>query len=86
MDDGKVRLRVVDCSPDHADCVVLSGSRLSDRKGVNVPGVVLPLSPLTPKDHEELAFALDQGVDWVAPAFVQRPEDVADARKLIAGR
>ncbi|MDQ2102463.1 pyruvate kinase [Azospirillum isscasi] len=86
VDDGKVRLRVEACSPDHADCVVLSGSRLSDRKGVNVPGVVLPLSPLTHKDLEDLAFALDQGVDWVALSFVQRPEDVADARKLIAGR
>ncbi|CAO3375444.1 pyruvate kinase [Azospirillum argentinense] len=86
VDDGKVRLRVVACSPDHADCVVLSGSRLSDRKGVNVPGVVLPLTPLTPKDHEDLAFALDQGVDWVALSFVQRPEDVAEARKLVAGR
>ncbi len=86
LDDGKVRLRVVDCSPDHADTVVLSGTRLSDRKGVNVPGVVLPLSPLTRKDRADLAFALDQGVDWVALSFVQRPEDVAEARKLIAGR
>ncbi len=86
VDDGKVRLRVLDCSPDHADCVVVSGTRLSDRKGVNVPGVVLPLSPLTAKDHEDLAFALDQGVDWVALSFVQRPDDVAEARKLIAGR
>ena len=86
LDDGKVRLRVVECSPDHADTVVLSGTRLSDRKGVNVPGVVLPLSPLTRKDRADLAFALDQGVDWVALSFVQRPEDVAEARKLIAGR
>ena len=86
LDDGKVRLRVVDCSPDHADTVVLSGTRLSDRKGVNVPGVVLPLSPLTRKDRADLAFALDQGVDWVALSFVQRPEDVAEARKLIASR
>ncbi|MBP2310974.1 pyruvate kinase [Azospirillum soli] len=86
LDDGKVRLRVVDCSPDHADTVVVSGTRLSDRKGVNVPGVVLPLSPLTRKDREDLVFALDQGVDWVALSFVQRPEDVAEARKLIAGR
>ena len=86
LDDGKVRLRVVSCGPEHADTVVVSGTRLSDRKGVNVPGVVLPLSPLTAKDRADLAFALDQGVDWIALSFVQRPEDVAEARKLIAGR
>ena len=86
LDDGRVRLRVVDCSPEHANTVVVSGTKLSDRKGVNVPGVVLPLSPLTKKDREDLVFALDQGVDWVALSFVQRPEDVAEARKLIAGR
>ena len=86
LDDGKVRLRVVDCGPDFAETVVVSGTRLSDRKGVNVPDVVLPLSPLTAKDRADLAFALDQGVDWIALSFVQRPEDVAEARKLIDGR
>lgn len=86
LDDGRVRLRVLDCGPAFADTVVVSGTRLSDRKGVNVPGVVLPLSPLTEKDHEDLAFALNLGVDWVALSFVQRPEDVAEARRLIAGR
>ncbi|HYD71180.1 pyruvate kinase [Azospirillum sp.] len=86
LDDGKVRLRVVSCGPGHADTVVVSGTRLSDRKGVNVPGVVLPLSPLTAKDRADLDFALDLGVDWVALSFVQRPDDVAEARRLIAGR
>ncbi|WP_109122788.1 pyruvate kinase [Azospirillum sp. TSO22-1] len=86
LDDGKVRLRVTACGADFAETVVIAGTRLSDRKGVNVPGVVLPLSPLTAKDRTDLAFALDQGVDWVALSFVQRPEDVAEARKLIAGR
>ncbi|WP_029010482.1 pyruvate kinase [Azospirillum halopraeferens] len=86
LDDGRVRLRVETCSSGHADTVVVTGGRLSDRKGVNVPGVVLPLSPLTGKDRVDLAFALDQGVDWVALSFVQRPEDVAEARRLIAGR
>ncbi|HYH18789.1 MAG TPA: pyruvate kinase [Azospirillum sp.] len=86
LDDGRVRLRVVDCGSDHADTVVVSGTRLSDRKGVNVPGVVLPLSPLTEKDRVDLDFALSQGVDWVALSFVQRPDDVAEARKLISGR
>lgn len=86
LDDGRVRLRVVSCGPDHAETVVISGTKLSDRKGVNVPGVVLPLSPLTKKDREDLAFALEIGVDWVALSFVQRPEDVAEARRLIGGR
>ncbi|HYD65051.1 pyruvate kinase [Azospirillum sp.] len=86
LDDGRVRLRVVDCGPEHADTVVVSGTRLSDRKGVNVPGVVLPLSPLTEKDRVDLDFALSLGVDWVALSFVQRPDDVAEARKLISGR
>ncbi|MGF7175706.1 pyruvate kinase [Azospirillum doebereinerae] len=86
LDDGRVRLRVESCGPDFAETVVVSGTKLSDRKGVNVPGVVLPLSPLTKKDREDLVFALDSGVDWVALSFVQRPEDVAEARKLVAGR
>ncbi|MDR6773158.1 pyruvate kinase [Azospirillum sp. BE72] len=86
LDDGKVRLRVTACGADFAETVVVSGTKLSDRKGVNVPGVVLPLSPLTAKDRADLDFALDQGVDWVALSFVQRPEDVAEARKLIGGR
>ncbi len=86
LDDGKVRVVVERCGDDFADAVVESGSRLSDRKGVNVPETVLPLSPLTEKDRGDLAFALDHGVDWVALSFVQRPEDVAEARRLLAGR
>ena len=86
LDDGKVRVIVDRCGADFAEAVVESGNRLADRKGVNVPETVLPLSPLTDKDHGDLAFALDHGVDWVALSFVQRPEDVAEARRLLAGR
>lgn len=86
VDDGKIRLRVRDFGKDFADCEVIAGGALSNRKGVNVPGVVLPLSPLTEKDRRDMQFALDQGVDWIALSFVQRPEDVAEARRLIAGR
>lgn len=86
IDDGKLRLRVERATPDSADCVVLVGGRLSDRKGVNVPGAVLPISPLTEKDRSDLAYGLGLGVDWVALSFVQRPEDVAEARRLIGGR
>ncbi len=86
LDDGKLRLKVTESGADFADTVVEAGGRLTDRKGVNVPGVVLPLSPLTEKDRVDLAFGLDLGVDWVAQSFVQRPEDVAELRKLVAGR
>jgi pyruvate kinase len=85
-DDGKVRLRVAACGKDYADTIVISGTKLSDRKGVNVPDVVLPLSPLTVKDRADLAVALDAGVDWVALSFVQRPEDIVEARALIGDR
>lgn len=86
LDDGRIRLRVTACGPDHADCIVEIGGTLSERKGVNVPDVLLPLSPLTEKDRKDLEFGLELGADWVALSFVQRPEDVAEARDLIDGR
>ncbi len=86
LDDGKLRLRVTDCGDDFANTVVVTGGELSDRKGVNVPDVVLPLSPFTEKDYRDLAFGLEIGVDWVAPSFIQRPDDLAELRDLIAGR
>lgn len=86
LDDGRIRLTVQAVGPGQADTVVVAGGTLSDRKGVNVPGVALPLSAMTPKDHEDLTFALPLGVDWVALSFVQRAEDVALAKALIAGR
>ncbi len=86
LDDGRVRLHVVSCAKDHAVTTVVSGRGLSNRKGVNVPDVVLPLSALTPKDRKDLAFALDLGVDWIALSFVQRPEDLIEARGLIGDR
>jgi pyruvate kinase len=86
LNDGRIRLKVSKCGADFADTKVMVGGQLSDRKGVNVPGVVLPLSPLTAKDRKDLSFALNLGVDWIGLSFVQRPEDIADARKLIAGR
>ncbi len=66
--------------------MIVTGGDLSDRKGVNVPNAVLPLSALTPKDRADLVVALDMGADWIALSFVQRPDDVAEARKLVAGR
>jgi pyruvate kinase len=86
LDDGKVRLRVQQCGRDFAETEVVTGGVLSNHKGVNVPGVILPLSSMTDKDRDDLRFGLDQGVDYVALSFVQRPQDLADARRLIAGR
>jgi pyruvate kinase len=86
LDDGRLRLDVRCCGPDFAETVVEVGGVLSDRKGVNVPGVVLPISALTAKDLQDLELALALGVDWVALSFVQRAQDVAEAKALIAGR
>lgn len=86
IDDGKLRLKVDACGPDFADTTVVQGGTVSDRKGVNLPGVVLPLSALTDKDRSDLEFALELGVDWVALSFVQKPEDMAELRSLVDGR
>ena len=86
IDDGRIRLKVLDCSPEHAECEVVIGGTLSNHKGVNVPSVILDVSPLTKKDRDDMRFGLDLGVEWVALSFVQRPEDLAEARKLVAGR
>lgn len=86
LDDGKIRLRVKEVHSGWAMTEVMVGGRLSDRKGVNLPDTVVPLSALTPKDRADLAFALAHGVDWVALSFVQRPDDLREARELIQGR
>ena len=86
MDDGKIRMKVIDSNPDQISASIITGGPLSDRKGVNVPDVVLPIPILTEKDRRDLEFALSLGVDWVALSFVQRPEDLVEARNLIAGR
>jgi len=86
LDDGKLRLRVLECGPDFARTLVEVGGPLKPRKGVNLPGSMLPVSAMTEKDRRDLDFALSLGVDYVALSFVQRPEDVAEAKRLIAGR
>ncbi len=85
IDDGKLVLRVKSVAPDKIETVVEVGGKISDRKGVNVPDVVVPLAALT-QDRKDLTFALEQHVDWIALSFVQRPEDVAEARTLIGGK
>jgi pyruvate kinase len=86
LDDGKLRLRVTRKRDDHLMTEVMVGGPLSDRKGVNVPDVVLPIPALTVKDREDFAFALEHGVDFIGLSFVQRAEDVAEARDIAAGR
>ncbi|MYE00946.1 MAG: pyruvate kinase, partial [Alphaproteobacteria bacterium] len=86
LDDGRLRLKVLSKSAQALETQVVEGGRLSDRKGINLPGVLLPISPLTEKDRTDLRFALGLGVEWIALSFVQRPEDVAEARRLIGQR
>ena len=86
INDGKIKLMVEKCGPDFADCLVVNGGEISDRKGVNVPDVILPLAALSEKDRADLDFICDLGIDWLALSFVQRAEDILEARKLIAGR
>ncbi len=86
LDDGKLVLRVLEHEADRIVTNVEVGGPLSNNKGLNVPDVVVPMAALTNKDRSDLAFATDQGVDWIALSFVQRPEDLAEARKLIGGK
>lgn len=86
LDDGKIRLKVTKAKPDLIETIVVNGGFLSDRKGLNAPSIMLPISPMTPKDREDLTFGLEIGVDWVALSFVQRPEDIIEAQKLIGNK
>jgi len=86
VDDGRMRFEVVRCGADFADLRSIVAGPLSNRKGVNLPGKILPVPALTDKDIIDLDFAMKLGVDWVAQSFVQGPEDVAELRRLVAGR
>ncbi len=86
VNDGKIKLRVKDCGADFANCEVIVGGTISNRKGVNVPDVVLPLAALSDKDRKDLEFVCELGVDWLALSFVQRAADVEEARVLAKGR
>ncbi|MGB1179244.1 MAG: pyruvate kinase, partial [Lentibacter algarum] len=86
VNDGKIRLKVETCGADFADCIVTAGGAISNRKGVNVPEVVLPLAALSEKDRADLEFVCQLGVDWIALSFVQRAADIEEAKALIDGR
>ncbi len=83
INDGKIRLKVLEADESRILCSAEVGGVISDRKGVNVPDAEVPIPALTEKDRRDLAFATDHGADWIALSFVQRPEDIAEARKLI---
>ena len=85
IDDGKLRLRVISASEGEILCSAEVGGVIMNRKGVNVPDSVIPVSAMTEKDRRDLAFAVEHGADWVGLSFVQRPEDVAEARRLMGG-
>jgi len=82
LDDGKLKLRITKVREDHLETVVITGGRLSDRKGVNVPDVQLPIPALTKKDRADIEFVLQHGVEYIGLSFVQRPEDVLEAREI----
>ena len=86
LDDGKVRLEVETCGANFAVTRVKIGGEMSDHKGVNIPDAMLPVSPLTDKDREDLALGLELGVDWVAASFIQRPRDLLVLREAIGRR
>ncbi len=86
IDDGKVRLRLLRKADTFAEAIVEVAGEIKDRKGVNMPDTLLPMSAMTPKDRSDLDAALELGVDWIALSFVQRPEDVAELKKIVAGR
>ncbi len=86
LDDGKIALKVTEASADKAVTVVTVGGKLSNRKGVSCPDTLIALGALTPKDRSDLEAALDAEVDWIALSFIQRPEDLAEARKVARGR
>ncbi|RKT13428.1 pyruvate kinase [Paraburkholderia sp. RAU2J] len=86
LDDGRVQLRVERCGADFAETTVVVGGTLSERKGVNVPDVVLPLSAMTEKDRRDLEFGMTLGIDWLALSFVQRVEDIVEVRQVVGDR
>ncbi|HTP78410.1 MAG TPA: pyruvate kinase [Rhizomicrobium sp.] len=86
IDDGKVRLRLLSVGDSSAEAIVVVGGEIRDRKGVNLPDTILPIPAMTPKDRSDLDAALNLGVDWIALSFVQRAEDVAELKKIVAGR
>jgi len=86
LDDGRIRLVIIETSPSHVVTEVEVGGKLTARKGLNLPDTLIAMPALTPKDYKDLEAALDADIDWVALSFIQRPEDIAAAKKITRGR
>ncbi len=86
LNDGRQELHVLEASSARIRTGVVHGGELSDRKGVSLPDTVLPVGPLTPKDRADLDYALGLDIDWIALSFIQRADDIAECRKITAGR
>lgn len=86
LNDGRLRVEITDAQPDRITTRVIFGGTISDRKGINLPDTIVPIPALTEKDRADLEAAASIGVDWIAMSFVQRPDDVAEGKKLVAGR
>ena len=86
IDDGKIRLKINEVTKETAEATVEAGGVLKDKKGVNLPDTILPIPAMTPKDRSDLDAALHLGIDWIALSFVQRPDDVAELKKVVGNR
>lgn len=86
LDDGKVRAKILEQGKDYLLAEIMAGSKLSNNKGFNIPGVIIPMPALTDKDRIDLDAALEMGADWIAQSFVQTAADVAETKQIIAGR
>ena len=86
MDDGKLRLTITEAAPQRIVARVTVGGKISNRKGISLPETVVPVAALAPKDIADLEAAIEAGIDWVALSFIQRPEDIAEAKKITRGR
>lgn len=86
IDDGKLQLLAQKCGHHSIECKVIAGTSISDRKGVSLPDTTLGVGAMTEKDHKDLRAVLEQSIDWIALSFIQRPEDIAEARKITKGK
>ena len=86
IDDGKLELLAKKCTHTAIECKVVAGTHISDRKGVSLPDTLLGVGAMTEKDHKDLLAVLEQPIDWIALSFIQRPEDIAEARKIAKGK
>ncbi|UXM95564.1 pyruvate kinase [Bartonella sp. HY329] len=86
IDDGRLELVIIQCDLDKIECRVVAGTKISDRKGVSLPDTLLAVGAMTEKDHRDLAAIVEEDVDWIALSFIQRPDDIAEARKIVKGR